>query len=275
MLTGARPWEGDSAAAVALARLSGPVPDPMAVRAVHPARPRGDHAQGAGPRSGRSVRLRGRDGRCARRRRSPAPPWPRARPASRRPARRGRCRRPVPAGRRHRPGRRRRPSLRRRMSGAARPTRPPCPTRRRLCRRRRCGDRRRRRHRRPPTSRPHDARDETSPVVWIAGLVAVILLGADRLPRLPAGPAVARSAVRRRPSAVAVPNFVGTARHRRPARGRRPRPRPRSRPRAVRPAGRHDPGPGSAGRDRRRRPAPVNVTVAAGVDTSRSRTSAT
>jgi serine/threonine-protein kinase len=32
MLTGTRPWEGDSAAAVALARLSGPVPDPMLVR---------------------------------------------------------------------------------------------------------------------------------------------------------------------------------------------------------------------------------------------------
>ena len=32
MLTGSRPWEGDSAASVALARLSGPVPDPMAVR---------------------------------------------------------------------------------------------------------------------------------------------------------------------------------------------------------------------------------------------------
>ena len=32
MLTGSRPWEGDSAASVALARLSGPIPDPMAVR---------------------------------------------------------------------------------------------------------------------------------------------------------------------------------------------------------------------------------------------------
>jgi serine/threonine-protein kinase len=32
MLTGTRPWEGDSAASVALARLSGPVPDPTAVR---------------------------------------------------------------------------------------------------------------------------------------------------------------------------------------------------------------------------------------------------
>ncbi len=36
MLTGVRPWEGDSAAAVGLARLSGPVPDPMAVRASVP-----------------------------------------------------------------------------------------------------------------------------------------------------------------------------------------------------------------------------------------------
>ena len=32
LLTGSRPWEGDSAAAVGLARLSGPAPDPMAVR---------------------------------------------------------------------------------------------------------------------------------------------------------------------------------------------------------------------------------------------------
>ena len=32
MLTGSRPWEGDSAASVALARLSGPIPDPMTVR---------------------------------------------------------------------------------------------------------------------------------------------------------------------------------------------------------------------------------------------------
>ncbi len=32
MLTGVRPWEGDSAAGVALARLSGPIPDPATVR---------------------------------------------------------------------------------------------------------------------------------------------------------------------------------------------------------------------------------------------------
>ena len=36
MLTGIRPWTGDSAASVALARLSGPVPDPMAVRSALP-----------------------------------------------------------------------------------------------------------------------------------------------------------------------------------------------------------------------------------------------
>ena len=36
MLTGVRPWEGDSAAGVALARLSGPIPDPAAVRSSVP-----------------------------------------------------------------------------------------------------------------------------------------------------------------------------------------------------------------------------------------------
>jgi serine/threonine-protein kinase len=36
MLTGVRPWEGDSAASVALARLSGPVPDPASVRGTVP-----------------------------------------------------------------------------------------------------------------------------------------------------------------------------------------------------------------------------------------------
>ena len=36
MLTGVRPWTGDSAASVALARLSGPVPDPLAVRSALP-----------------------------------------------------------------------------------------------------------------------------------------------------------------------------------------------------------------------------------------------
>ncbi len=36
MLTGVRPWTGDSAASVALARLSGPVPDPMLVRSSLP-----------------------------------------------------------------------------------------------------------------------------------------------------------------------------------------------------------------------------------------------
>src|SRR6478672_1601485 len=36
MLTGTRPWEGDSAASVALARLSGPIPDPMTARPAVP-----------------------------------------------------------------------------------------------------------------------------------------------------------------------------------------------------------------------------------------------
>ncbi|MEA2653333.1 MAG: eukaryotic-like serine/threonine-protein kinase, partial [Chloroflexota bacterium] len=36
MLTGVRPWEGDSAASVALARLTGPIPDPIAVRSSVP-----------------------------------------------------------------------------------------------------------------------------------------------------------------------------------------------------------------------------------------------
>jgi tRNA A-37 threonylcarbamoyl transferase component Bud32 len=36
LLTGVRPWTGDSAASVALARLSGPVPDPIAVRSAIP-----------------------------------------------------------------------------------------------------------------------------------------------------------------------------------------------------------------------------------------------
>lgn len=37
LLTGRRPWEGDSAAAVAMARLSGPVPSPSSIRAGIPA----------------------------------------------------------------------------------------------------------------------------------------------------------------------------------------------------------------------------------------------
>ena len=36
LLTGVRPWTGDSAAAVALARLSGPAPDPLAIRPTLP-----------------------------------------------------------------------------------------------------------------------------------------------------------------------------------------------------------------------------------------------
>src|SRR4029077_4395312 len=37
MLTGRRPWEGDSAASIAIARLSGPIPSPSSTRAGIPA----------------------------------------------------------------------------------------------------------------------------------------------------------------------------------------------------------------------------------------------
>ena len=67
MLTGSRPWEGDTAAAVALARLSGPAPDPAAVRPSVPPRPRGDHPPGARRRSPPiAFSSAGRDGRRAR-----------------------------------------------------------------------------------------------------------------------------------------------------------------------------------------------------------------
>ena len=66
MLTGTRPWEGDSAAAVALARLSGPTPDPALVRPSVPPDLAADHAQGPGPVAGRSLRIGGVDGRRAR-----------------------------------------------------------------------------------------------------------------------------------------------------------------------------------------------------------------
>ncbi len=55
MLTGSRPWEGDSAAAVALARLSGPIPDPRSARPSRAARSGRDHAPRARARRRRSV----------------------------------------------------------------------------------------------------------------------------------------------------------------------------------------------------------------------------
>ena len=118
----------------------------------------------------------------------------------------------------------------------------------------------------PPIMPPED---ETSPVVWIAGIVAVVLLGADRLPRLPARPAVARAAVRVARRRSSVPNFVGQLVDRRPARGRPTWASARHDRRAVGPAGRHDPGPGPARRDRRRRPAARSTSRSRpGVDTT-------
>ena len=76
MLTGVRPWEGDSAASVALARLTGPIPDPVDRPAVRPARPRRDHPQGA--------RARARTTGCPRRRRWPTPSMATLAPGGRR-----------------------------------------------------------------------------------------------------------------------------------------------------------------------------------------------
>ena len=67
MLTGRRPWEGDSAAGVALARLTGPTPDPADPPPVRAARAFVDHPPGTGPRSDRSLSLGRDDGRCPRR----------------------------------------------------------------------------------------------------------------------------------------------------------------------------------------------------------------
>ena len=83
MLIGSRPWEGDSAASVALARLSGPDPRPDDGPSVGAARPRGDHPPGARARPARPLAVRLGPGRCAR---------GDARPAADRPPRPGRPR---------------------------------------------------------------------------------------------------------------------------------------------------------------------------------------
>ena len=66
MLTGSRPWEGDSAASVALARLSGPDPRSDDGPSVGAARPRGDHPARARARPARPLGVRLGPGRCAR-----------------------------------------------------------------------------------------------------------------------------------------------------------------------------------------------------------------
>ncbi len=192
MLTGVRPWEGDSAASVALARLSGPIPDPADRPAVRAARPRLDHPQGAGARSERPLAVGGGDGR---------------RPRGDAPARRrggGRCgggsRGSGRSGRRGDDGLRDRPPQPERD-----PLRP-----RRLCRRRfraelghcpddaaSAADGRATRRRRPGRDEPArvDRRRRRGPAPC-----------GDRVPRLPARVAVAG---RRAAEQVAVPNLVG------------------------------------------------------------------
>ena len=68
MLAGRRPFEGDSAAAIAVARLTPPVPMPSTYRAGIPPGPRGDLPQGDGDRPGRALPDRDGDGRRSRRR---------------------------------------------------------------------------------------------------------------------------------------------------------------------------------------------------------------
>ena len=231
MLTGTRPWEGDSAASVALARLSGPVPDPTTVRPSVPAGPRVDHAQGARARPTRSLGVGRGHGGCAR-----GDPGVRCRRRGSACGRGGR-------GRRH--GRRR---------ATARPNPSADPVRARCLRRRRRGAPHRLRHRhrtspaRPPARPPppDDDAGKTSPIVWVAGVVAIALLVGGRVPRLPDG---VRWWWPARPSRSPCPTSSGDVGDRRRPAGRRARrdpdpdrpgllrlsPRARSSPRIRRP----------------------------------------
>ena len=112
MLTGSRPWEGDSAAGVALARLSGPVPDPAAGAAVasRPTSPRSPARRSRRCRSTASRPPRRWPTRSRRRGRWPEPPGQPGPPAPRvwrpvpvsprRPGSHARTRRSVVPGRR-------------------------------------------------------------------------------------------------------------------------------------------------------------------------------
>ena len=197
MLTGSRPWEGDSAASVALARLSGPIPDPMAVRPSVPPDlaaitrralaldPKDRWPSAVG--HGRRARGDARPGGGA----APVRAAAGAAPQRPEPLAGRQTRSSMPAARRRR---RERPS---------RAIAVPCP--RRL----------RRRRRRPRRSTPDAAaaaagRDRrptrtkaTSPLVWVAGIVAILLLARHRVPRLPArvrcGPDAGRAGHRPEP----------------------------------------------------------------------------
>ena len=211
MLTGVRPWEGDSAAAVGLARLSGPVPDPMSVRASVPpdlaaitrkalaldpddrfasATAMADALDGAV--SGAAVAA-GAAGVAAAGAAAPV----------RVP------REPVPADRRRGPGRRRggrgdgheRDRARQPVRGAVRAV---ClRLRRRSWHRRHAATVRRRR------AADHAPRGRDQPRRLDRRDRRRHPAGADRLPRLPDGVRRRRRATVRSPAAVVVPNFVG------------------------------------------------------------------
>ena len=252
LLTGRRPWEGDSAASVALARLSGPVPIPTLVAAGDPADARGDRParrspldpadrfRSAGPMADA---LDATPRRATRR--APSPPV--AAPAP-----------PAAAA----------------AAGVASAN----PTRRRL------------RRPTPTPTPPHDAGARaggaatvrrrgadggTSPVVWIAGVLAVLLLAviaflvfqllsaaADRARR----PRSTRPELRRRPRSWTRPARPTTSGSRS---SRRPRNRRTSRSGTILA---QDP---PAGDTSSRTAVEVEVTVAAGAEPCRSRTCAT
>jgi serine/threonine-protein kinase len=185
MLTGTRPWEGDSAASVALARLTGPIP--IRWPSARPCRPISPRSPAAPWRSIRAIagRRRGR--------------WP---TPSRRPCHPRGAEREWPAPRR--PARWRGPRSYRRPpvpTRAGSPT-PPTPT---------WGPRakRPRRPSRPPpppvdTTPPEDEPGGTSPLVWLAGLLAVVLLAAIAFIVFQLA-----SGGRQPIEQVTVPNFVG------------------------------------------------------------------
>ena len=174
MLAGRRPFEGDSAASIAMARLTPPVPMPSVYRAGHPARARGDLPEGDGDRPGRAVPL----GHWRWPTRSTTS-WPTEPPVW--PAAGCRWR-----GRRDRRGRRR-------PGEPADPVRP----------RRLCGGRSSAGH--PATACPDDRRCRAVGLDFRSARARHP--PRRRLPRLPAADRVRRP---RPPRQVIVPNFVGS-----------------------------------------------------------------
>ena len=249
MLTGVRPWTGDSAASVALARLTGPVPDPMVVRPTLPPGSRGDHPQGAGAGTGRPVLVGGGHGRCPRGHAGDAGPGWSGRPplAGRRGRGARRCRRAV-RSRRRCPASPPRAARRERLpraagsvisgTGTARTRSAGAVSARGLRRRRRRdaysatrhGGALRRAHRPgAAAARDEDADDEggTSPLVWLTGIIAIALLAgvAYLVFQFASGANPGPSAS---PEIVTVPNFVDRQLGRRRPGGRGARDRARA-----------------------------------------------